>query len=318
MPLIMLQYMYTRSRSSCLYSDVPGYADVLPLIASCHSCRPRSHHSAASSLGLLGVPVHHPPESCFPGQCPCDPARSGSYSLAVQCGQRWCIRLISPQAGHLHRELTSFNALPAICLCLFFMCDVFFLGTAFRIDSQMSSRMDGIDGRPSWKPTGTASVSDGKRGRESCRTWSCSLVDENSVVGRSLGRKELNEAILMAGAANAISNCGREGCRGSGRMSSGGSIALVRLCTAPNTKMGPRYALLLSVRRGVTGWWCGGVVVVDRGWRRQLLHPEKMSADGIFLSISTRWTGWTGFTVQQAWHGPPQLSRMPLHGLSLV
>ena len=106
--------------------------------------------------------------------------------------------MTSPQAGHLHRELTSFNALPAICLCLFFMCDVFFLGTAFRIDSQISSRMDGIDGRLSWKPTGTASVSDGRRGSESCRMCSCSLADENSVVGRSLGRKEPEKAILMA------------------------------------------------------------------------------------------------------------------------
>ena len=135
--------------------------------------------------------------------------RLGPYSLAVQCGHRWCILLISPQAGHLHREFTSFNALPAICLCLFFMCDVFFLGTALRIDSQMSSRIDGIDGRPSWKPTGTARVRDGKSGSENWRTWSCILDVEKRVGERSLGRKELAEAILIAGAANAISKCGK-------------------------------------------------------------------------------------------------------------
>ena len=194
----------------------------------CHSCRPsRSNTSAAQyfvSFVSLTSPFIIPLSPVFQVSIRAGSARPGSYSLAVQCGQRWCIRLTSPQAGHLHRELTSLNALPAICLCLFFMCDVFFLGTAFRIDSQISSRMDGIDGRPSWKPTGTASVSDGKRGSESRRTWSCSLADENSVVvGRSLGRKEPEKAILMAGAANAISNCGREGCRGPGRMSKAGA-----------------------------------------------------------------------------------------------
>jgi hypothetical protein len=115
--------------------------------------------------------------------------------------------LISPQAGHLHKEFTSFNALPAICLCLFFICDVFFLGTALRIDSQISSRMDGNDGRLSWKPTGTARVRDGNRGSENCRTLSCILDAGKRVGNMSLGRKEPAEAILIVGVANAIFSC---------------------------------------------------------------------------------------------------------------
>ena len=39
---------------------------------------------------------------------------------------------------------TSFNALPASCRCLFFLCDVFFLGTAFKIPSQISDTRPGM------------------------------------------------------------------------------------------------------------------------------------------------------------------------------
>jgi len=41
------------------------------------------------------------------------------------------------------RFVTSFNALPARNLWRFFRCEVFFLGTAHRIDSQSSERMEG-------------------------------------------------------------------------------------------------------------------------------------------------------------------------------
>lgn len=64
----------------------------------------------------------------------------------MQCGHMWCIRLVRPHAGHLHSELTSLSALPAICRERFFECDVFFFGTARRIDSQMSPSSDGRDG----------------------------------------------------------------------------------------------------------------------------------------------------------------------------
>jgi hypothetical protein len=50
----------------------------------------------------------------------------------------------------------SLSALPAICLCLFFMCDVFFFGTARSIDSHMSARMEGIEAMLPGKEIGRA------------------------------------------------------------------------------------------------------------------------------------------------------------------
>ncbi|OAA57450.1 hypothetical protein SPI_07109 [Niveomyces insectorum RCEF 264] len=104
----------------------------------------------------------------------------------MQYGQRWCIRFTRPQAGHLHNELTSFSALPAICRCRFFMCEVFFLGTARRIDSQMSPSNDGNDG----SNDGHESEMAGRRGAAatSCRV--------NSEANRSVrdGMNVLNAA----------------------------------------------------------------------------------------------------------------------------
>jgi len=39
--------------------------------------------------------------------------------------------------------LTSFRAFPANCRCLFFICDVFFFGTAFSIPSHISEMIPG-------------------------------------------------------------------------------------------------------------------------------------------------------------------------------
>ncbi len=39
--------------------------------------------------------------------------------------------------------LTSFKAFPANCRCLFFICDVFFFGTAFNIPSHISEMTPG-------------------------------------------------------------------------------------------------------------------------------------------------------------------------------
>jgi len=126
--------------------------------------------------------------------------------LDVQLGHRWCILFVSPQAGHLQSDVTSFSAFPAICLCLFFICDVFFFGTAFNIPSQIPSRIDGNDGSPSWKDTGTASAKDGRKGRDTWRYWTCGILYAESTAGeRSRGRKEAPEkAILTDGVANAI------------------------------------------------------------------------------------------------------------------
>jgi hypothetical protein len=49
-----------------------------------------------------------------------------------------CALFSRPQAEHLFSAVTSFKALPAICRCRFFMCDVFFFGTARRTDSHIS------------------------------------------------------------------------------------------------------------------------------------------------------------------------------------
>lgn len=75
---------------------------------------------------------------------------------------RVCIFLMPPQAGHLLRAVTSLSALPAICRCLFFMCDVLLLGTARRMPSQMSPSSEGSD----WMAAGTPARAEieGKRG----------------------------------------------------------------------------------------------------------------------------------------------------------
>lgn len=61
----------------------------------------------------------------------------------TQLEHRTCGLFGWPQDGHVLKFLISFNALPAICRCRRFMCEVFFLGTARRMDSQMSVRNDG-------------------------------------------------------------------------------------------------------------------------------------------------------------------------------
>jgi hypothetical protein len=47
-------------------------------------------------------------------------------------------------AGHWTRLWKSFNALPANCLCLFFICEVFFFGTALNIPSHISEMTPGM------------------------------------------------------------------------------------------------------------------------------------------------------------------------------
>ena len=102
--------------------------------------------------------------------------------------------------------MTSFNAFPAICLCLFFMCDVFFFGTALRTDSHISSSNEGIDGRLSWKEAGIARTNEGKRGRESCRVKAeLSLGVGEAATGKIRdSRDEPAGSIRRDGAANAI------------------------------------------------------------------------------------------------------------------
>lgn len=90
-------------------------------------------HPFASSFHrfLSAVRTNRTWESCF-------------YKPATQYGQSVWALFGLPQPGHSFIAFTSFNAFPANCLCLFFECDVFFLGTAFNMPSQISARTPGI------------------------------------------------------------------------------------------------------------------------------------------------------------------------------
>nr|POE82373.1 hypothetical protein CFP56_72521 [Quercus suber] len=67
-----------------------------------------------------------------------------SYALFTQYGHRTCALFGRPQALHLFNAVTSFNALPAICRCRFFIWEVFFLGTARKSPSQRSANRPGM------------------------------------------------------------------------------------------------------------------------------------------------------------------------------
>ena len=87
----------------------------------------------------------------------------------MQVGHNVCIFLVLPHEGHLLRLLTSFRPLPAICLCRFFICDVFFFGTAFRIPSHISSSSEGMF----WMAAGIATPSACIEGNSDDRVCCC-------------------------------------------------------------------------------------------------------------------------------------------------
>ena len=62
---------------------------------------------------------------------------------STQNGHSKCALFTLPQAEHLFKAVTSFNALPARNLCRFFLCDVFFFGTARSIDSHSPLSIEG-------------------------------------------------------------------------------------------------------------------------------------------------------------------------------
>ena len=110
--------------------------------------------------------------------------------------------------------LTFFNALPAICRCLFFMCDVFFFGTARRMPSHISRK---IEDRPAnvgseraivygwvarrwkrWKVKGIGRVRGWKRGRSGCngsRRLASAAMDANGASARRSGGYALMEEV---------------------------------------------------------------------------------------------------------------------------
>lgn len=113
----------------------------------------------------------------------------------MQSEHKVCIFFTPPQAGHLFNDVTSFRAFPAICRCLFFMCDVFFLGTARSIPSHMSPSRDGIFEMAAGMAI-ASSVTDGSL--DSCAYCVYRTVDRkedwklvDAILGRGRGRMRL-------------------------------------------------------------------------------------------------------------------------------
>lgn len=73
---------------------------------------------------------------------------AGGHSPSTQYGHRICKRFTRPHPEHLFSDVMSFNPFPAMNRCRFLRYDVFFLGTALRMPSQISES-DGIDGSDS-------------------------------------------------------------------------------------------------------------------------------------------------------------------------
>jgi len=86
----------------------------------------------------------------------------------TQYGHKTCILFVRPQLGHSHNSTTSFKALPAICLWRFFMCEVFFFGTARSTESHSSCRKDE---RPIAAKAGYRRAREGRFGSGSIRRF---------------------------------------------------------------------------------------------------------------------------------------------------
>lgn len=95
--------------------------------------------------------------------------------------------------------MTSLSALPAICLCRFLECDVFFFGTALRIPSHIPSSNDGMDGR--FKDiAGRAMANLERKGRDICRVHNDVNLEEESRGKRELAARVDNIApAIVAG-----------------------------------------------------------------------------------------------------------------------
>ena len=136
----------------------------------------------------------------------------------MQVRHNVCIFLVLPHEGHLLRFVTSFRALPAICLCRFFICDVFFFGTAFRMPSHISSSSEGMF----WMAAGIATPSAGIEGNSGSRVCCCCCV-ESSVdlkdvpklaevsLGKSADKAEDIRSCCIAAIVTLLSEFGRAG-----------------------------------------------------------------------------------------------------------
>jgi hypothetical protein len=100
-----------------------------------------------------------------------------------------CALLVLPHALHLFNAVTSRRCFPeAICRCRFFICDVFFLGTALSRPSQRSPIRAGIGTRAA----GSIDADARRRCSRGIRLTICSVCGKSCV--RAMGRKEARKA----------------------------------------------------------------------------------------------------------------------------
>lgn len=138
------------------------------------ACKPKGGHPIPSNASSIlpsaalcivdprTLPSQHPASLCLPSMksfpstyfeflfglnlaCIAVPLGRQNQNLPLtQYGHNKCARFTLPQAEHLLKFVTSFNAFPAMNLCRFFLCEVFFFGTALSIDSHKPDKIDGI------------------------------------------------------------------------------------------------------------------------------------------------------------------------------
>ena len=133
----------------------------------------QNQHSLSSSQLVLTLP----PTAC-----------RRSYSLITQYGQSTCALFVLPQLEHLFNAVTSLKCLPeASCRCRFFICDVFFLGTALSKPSQRSPSKAGIGSRAA----GNKDVDVRRRWRSGIRV--VSGWEWGKSCARTIGRKAVRK-----------------------------------------------------------------------------------------------------------------------------
>lgn len=116
--------------------------------------------------------------------------------LGAQTAHKTCILFAVPQEGHLTNSVTSFRALPAICLDLLLACETFFLGTALSRPSHISSS-DGSAGRFN-EMAGIGQEIFGKRGCDICRMWKEAYREEKLVEAERRGRRAARDGAVRA------------------------------------------------------------------------------------------------------------------------
>ena len=102
---------------------------------------PFSHSFAL--IFVTSGPLLHIPRIARPSQTKHSQAKQVSHLLPMQFGHSRCALFTAPHAEHLFSAMTSCRPLPAINRWRFFLCDVFFLGTARSSPSQRPPSIEG-------------------------------------------------------------------------------------------------------------------------------------------------------------------------------